>query len=308
MRPLRNRDPSIYRLITIRTGEARLWITPNRKIRRLIGGIVARYQEIFGIVIYAYCFLGNHYHMLIKAPGGNSDEFLENVNREISRRLNFAHRREGKLWARRYDDQQVLGEDDLLAAFLYINTNPTRHGLIEDSSAWPGLTSYSQAITGKGERFSFFHYSKETHEEQITVHTLKLSPLPQHARMSQRNRSELLRNLLAERTRRLVAERNENAKGFLGLKSLQATIVGEIPRNVSKSKRPICYTLDMERRREFRETYRYRRMLYRDASLHYRLGKHDVEFPAFSFKPPLHRVPRSVPFKPLTPAEINLVA
>ncbi|MCB9030042.1 MAG: hypothetical protein H6619_03250 [Deltaproteobacteria bacterium] len=81
MRELRNRDPEIYRLITIRTVESRLWITPNSKTRKLIGGIVGRYQEIFGIEIV---------------------------------------------------DQQILGDKDLLECFLYVETNATNHGLIED--------------------------------------------------------------------------------------------------------------------------------------------------------------------------------
>ena len=308
MRPLRNKDPGIYRLITIRTGEARLWITPNSKVRRLIGGILARYQEIFQVIIYDFIFLGNHYHLLIKAPLGNADEFCENVNREIARRLNFLHHREGKLWSRRYDDQEVLTEDDLLEAFLYISTNPTRHGLIEDPAEWTGLSAYQQVIDGEDRRYSFYHYSAEEEEAKVTTHTLKVSPLPQHEHLSQKERAKLIKGLLAERATELVAERKEKGLGFLGLAGIRLQATGETPRSVARSPRPPCYTFDLELRREFRKQCRYRRQRYDQASRYYRLGEQNVEFPAFTFKPPLHRLPRLIPFTPITLADLKKVA
>jgi len=81
-----------------------MWITPSSNVKKLIGGIIARYQEFLQIEIYAYCILSNHLHLLIKSPNGNTDEFCENVNREIARRLNWKHHREGQFWSRRYDD------------------------------------------------------------------------------------------------------------------------------------------------------------------------------------------------------------
>ena len=50
MRPIRNRDPETYRLITIRTSEARLWLTPSSNVAKLVGGVLARYQELLEIV------------------------------------------------------------------------------------------------------------------------------------------------------------------------------------------------------------------------------------------------------------------
>lgn len=308
MRPLRNKDPELYRLITIRTGEARLWITPNAKVKRLLGGILARYQEIFGVTIYAYNFLGNHYHLLIKAPQGNSDEFCENVNREIARRLNFVHHREGKLWGRRYDDQEVLTEEDLLEAFLYVTTNATRHGIARDLREWPGFNSYNQSVTGEAKSFAFFHYSKEEDEGRVTTHVLKVSPLPQHAKLTQEKRKALLSKLVSARIAALVSERKDKGLGFLGLDGIRSQIPGETPRSVSRSPRPPCYTFNSELRREFRKQCAYRRELYDYASMRYRLGVENIEFPPHTFRPPLHRAPRILPFKLLTRADLELAA
>ena len=165
MNPLRDRDPNIYHHIAVRTVEARIWMTPTTKMRKLIGGVIARYQELLEIQIFAYCVLGNHLHMVVKAPKSNCDEFYANVNREIARRVNWKCHREGPLWARRYSDQEVLDDEaDLLDAFLYVNTNPTRHGLVRDSGTWTGLSSYNHALNEKELTFPFYHYSASDDE------------------------------------------------------------------------------------------------------------------------------------------------
>ena len=304
MRPLRNRDPEIIRLITIRTGEARLWISPTRRIKRLIGGIVARYQELLGVIIYAHNFLGNHYHLLMRAPRGNSDEFCENVNREIAKRLNQIHRREGKFWSRRYDDQEVLSDEDLLEAFLYVSTNATRHGLIEDPSRWPGLSSYEQSITGKGEVYTFRRCSR-TGKDKISTHTLKISPLPQFEKMNQKKRGKLLKKLLVRRAKELSVSRQGK---FLSELTLMRQAPGAIPREVSKSPRPPCYTHNSELRSVFKEECRYRRALYDHASMRFRLGDLEAKFPEHTFKPPLHRLPRIIPFTPIGPLDLKKAA
>jgi len=273
--------------------EARLWIGLSSNVRKLLGGILARYQELLKIELYAYCILGNHLHLIARAPLGNIDEFCENVDREISRRMNWRLKREGKFWGRRYDDQKILTEDDLIEAFLYINTNPTKHGLLANSREWPGLISYDHALSEQDRNFSFQHYSQEL---KVTKHKLKLSVLPPFRKLSAKARRERIFSLLKERSNRLAEERKGK---FLGLGMLLNQPLGEKPLEVSRSPRPRCYTKDAELRREYREMSKLRREAYAFASMRYRVGL-EVEFPGFTFKPPLHRAPRLIRFKPLT--------
>lgn len=295
--PLRNSDPNAYRLVTLRTAGARLWFIPQSKVNRLIGGIIARYQEILGIEIYAYCILGNHYHLLIKAPRGNADEFFENVNREIARRMNWMLRQEGQFWARRYSEQIVPTEADVLEAFLYINTNPTKHGLLEDSSRWPGLTSYKHSLKESHRRFSFTMYSSPDGEPKKTTHYLKLSPLPQFESLTRKQRAKKLRELLLKRQEELVAAREEQGLGFLGLEGILSQVPGAIPSNVARSPRPVCYTKCPKVLKEMRKQEAERRNCYAEASFLYRLGLPNYQFPQHCYLPPLHRKPRFLPFQ-----------
>ena len=106
-RPLRDLAPENYHLVTVRTEEARIWMVPEKKLNSTIGGVIARYQEVFGIIIYTFCILGNHIHMVLKAKDQNLDEFMENVLREIARRVNWHNKRHGHFWSRRYDNQVI---------------------------------------------------------------------------------------------------------------------------------------------------------------------------------------------------------
>ena len=297
--PLRNKDPNIYRIVTIRTEGAHLWLRPSKDINKIIGGILARYSEIFEVVIYAYVFLSNHYHLLIKSPKSNADEFLENVNRELARRLNWKNHRNGKFWSRRYSEQEVPNEDDLLEAFLYITTNPIRHGMVEQPGSWPGMCSYGQSLTEVAPTYAFYHYSREEAEERTTYHTLKLTPLPQHEKLSKKERTTEIRKIVQERVSQIVRDRRESGSGFLGVERIKAQDPWSKPLNVSRSPRPHCYSKDASVQREFRRAEVRRRERYSEASIRFRLGDLLTIFPDFTHKPPLHRKPRIIPFTPL---------
>jgi REP element-mobilizing transposase RayT len=291
MKPLRNRDPKIYRLVSTRTIRGELWLTPSGNVKKLIGGIIARYQEIYKIEIYSYVFLGNHYHFLCRAPKSNLDLFEENVNREIARRLNWKHHREGSMWARRYDDLEVPSDEDLTEAFLYVTTNATRHGLVRDMKEWKGLHAYDHILNERGREFSFYHYSARKDEDKVTKHTLKLSILPAFKDMSKDKRIEHMAKILQERMDDIAQRREDAGLGFVGMSVIKEQVAGELPKSVSKSNRPPCYSKRPSNIKQFRERTRILRDRYNEASKKFRMGELSVVFPEHTFKPTMNRVP-----------------
>lgn len=270
---------------------------PCRRTNRIIGGILARYAEIFGITIYALNFLSNHYHLAIKAPLSNADEFEENVNREIARRLNWKNHRQGRFWESRYKEQTILGEDDLLEAFLYITANAVKHGLVSSPELWPGLNSYTQSLTGASKTYTFEHYSAQEGEERVTFHELKITPLPQFASLTKKRRKRELERLIAERTLAYQTDRKQNGEGFLTAEIILDQLPTDLPKKISRAPQPSCYSKDPARIKEYRIAERTRCCEYKEASSKFRLGDRDVEFPKFTFQPPTHRKPRLAPFR-----------
>jgi len=225
---------------------------PSRDLNELLGGIIARYQEKHGVLIFGLIFLANHYHLLCSAPRGNLWKFEQDINREIARRTNWKLGREGRFWSRRYSDQAVLEENDQIEALLYIVTNPTHHGLVANPASWPGLSSIHQLKTGKPRTYSFTHYSdynaaKEKGErvrldDFKTEHQLVLSPLPAFGATTLTKQWKKLAPLIQERIAELKAQRKKAGKGFMGANKVRRQIPGRRPRVVKKSPRPPCYT------------------------------------------------------------------
>ncbi|GEM_PF-1519785 len=309
-RPLRIRDPEGIFLVTVRTSGAAIWMVPHQKLNATLGGILARYQEMSGVEIFAYCFLGNHYHLLIRAPKGNLDEFCENVNREVARRVNKVHGRKGQFWGRRYDAQLVIEEADQLEALTYIITNPVHHGLVRSSLSWPGLGCYKHIVSEIPSEFTFkkFVYVKKSGrkksnsnvifiEPQVMTHKLILSPIPALSDCSKGERVGRIRDMVHARSAKIIVERETSGRGFLEAKAILQQPAGKIPRKVSNSPRPACYTKNIAAHREFVLWYRGFRSAYNHASEIYRKGQFLVDFPINCYRPPAHRVPNDLSFK-----------
>ena len=295
--PLRDTDPDNYHLVTVRTLRAAVLMVPSDTLNALIGGIVARYQELFSITLFAYCILGNHLHLLLRAPQQNVDEFMENVLREIARRVNWELKQDGVFWGRRYDDQVIRKHSDLEEALLYIATNSVKHGLSKKASRWPGLGCYQQLLSEEERTFPFVFRSKKDKDGKplVVYHTLKLTPLPQYAHLSKAERTETLRDRLAEREAALQQGRAASGEGFMTPEAVKAQRPGRRPVKVSRSPRPICYTKDPAVRRAYKADRREFRRCYREASEAFRAGNYDVEFPRYCHKPPAHRKPKGCP-------------
>ena len=296
---LRDRDPSVYFFITIRTEEQRFYMRPSKDVNKTIGGVIARYQEIFGVEIIAYCVMSNHIHLLVRAPRGNLDEFMECVDREVARRINFKNRRLGKFWSKRYKPQAILTDKDLTEAFVYVVTNPVKHGAATHPSLWPGLCSYQQNLSEKPKTYSFHHYSAADYQEAVTNHQLTISPFPLFKDMPKLERIKATEALIDARATFYQDDRKANGLGFLPLEKVKAIDPYYSPKERVRSSTGSCYSKDPEIIKEHRKAERERRTSYDLASMRFRLGEWTVEFPIYTFKPTLHRKPRIVKFTPL---------
>ena len=298
-RPLRDLDPTKFKLVTIRTSLAQLWMVPSRKMNRIVGGALARYQESEGVEIYAFCILSNHMHLLVRSNSGILAHFFENVNREIARRINKLNDRIACFWGRRYDMQTIINEDDLLEAFLYITTNAVKHGLVPEARKWPGLSNYHQSLDQIAQTFTFTHYSLRDEQGNfvVTQHSLKVSRLPIFDSLSPHAYRLHIRKLLTQREQYLQEERYKLGKGFLGVKAILRQRIGSLSRETARSRRPICYTKCAEARRRYRRERKWIRTLYTEASRCFRSGQLETKFPEFCHKPPLHKFPVQRPRK-----------
>ena len=299
----RNTDPHYAKLITIRTENARLLLLPEAQLNQIVGGVIAKYQEWFSIVIFAYAVLGNHLHILARAPRKNLWRFEQAVNREIAKRVNRLRNRRGHFWERRYDEQMAAEESDIIEAFLYVICNAVSHGLVEHPALWPGLNCYSHVFDEKDRVFTFTNFTaynrckatktgkRVSLRDFQTEHRLQLTPLPQFEHLSPEERRVVISKLISQRILRLKHERKVQGLGFLGREVIMRQRFTDVPRHVKRLPKPICYTKSWEAKQRFMQWFLPWVEMYREASRRFRSGDFLVRFPDNCLMPPCHYSP-----------------
>ena len=95
--------------------------------------VVRRYRWI----VYAYCLMTNHYHLVLRTPADGFSPGLQLLNGNHSRRTNRRHGRESHLFKNRPFAKQVMSDAHLVAAILYALRNPVAAGVCRRASDWP---------------------------------------------------------------------------------------------------------------------------------------------------------------------------
>ena len=78
----------------------------------------------FAIRLYAFCLLGNHYHLLFETPHANLSVFMQALQSRYAIYFNRRHRRWGHLMQGRYKAKLVEGDQYLLRLSRYVHLNP----------------------------------------------------------------------------------------------------------------------------------------------------------------------------------------
>ncbi len=85
-----------------------------------------------GAIIHAYCFMNNHYHLLIQTPRANLSRIMRHINGVYTQRYNRLKGTDGPLYRGRF--KSLLVEDDIYALYVsrYIHRNPveTKHPIV----------------------------------------------------------------------------------------------------------------------------------------------------------------------------------
>jgi putative transposase len=99
-----------------------------------------------GYIIYAYCLMNNHIHLLIK----EGTEFLGNTFRRIGASFvywyNWKYNRCGHLFQDRYKSEPIETDSYFLTVLRYIHQNPTKAGMVKEIEQYP-WSSYQEYKT-----------------------------------------------------------------------------------------------------------------------------------------------------------------
>lgn len=95
--------------------------------------------------IYAYCFMTNHAHILLKEKrAGEVSQIMKRLLTKYAMYFNKKYQRSGTLIANRYKSQPVSVDDYFLSVVRYIHQNPVKAGLtsVVSSYRWSSYNEY----------------------------------------------------------------------------------------------------------------------------------------------------------------------
>lgn len=118
------------------------------KDRRCFLNLLGDMCNRFFIDIFAYVFMNNHYHILLRTQQANLSNGMQWLGTTYTRRFNWKHSQSGHLFQGRY--KSIIVENDAYLSQLsyYIHRNPLRAGLVDRLADYP-WSSYAAYAYGK---------------------------------------------------------------------------------------------------------------------------------------------------------------
>lgn len=123
----------------------------------------------FNWVVYAYCQMTNHYHMLVETVDGNLSKGMRQLNGVYTQRFNRRHDLVGHLYQGRYKAILVQKESYLLELIRYVVLNPVRVKIVKQPQDWP-WSSY-QAMIGMASVPQWLHVDEPLSQFGLQRHS-----------------------------------------------------------------------------------------------------------------------------------------
>lgn len=129
-RPLRIEYPGALYHITSR-GNAGQKIFRTDKDRSVFLQLLGTVIERFHWLCHAWCFMDNHYHLVIETPEGNLSRGMRQLNGIYTQKYNGKYHKTGHIFQGRFKAILVDKDSYLLELCRYVALNPVRAHMIE---------------------------------------------------------------------------------------------------------------------------------------------------------------------------------
>ncbi len=283
--------------VSNRTIQGRFLLRPSPELNEIIVGVMGRAQRRFGITIFAFQFLSDHFHLLVWVEDAQQlAAFMEYFSGNLAREAGRASCWNGKFWGRRYHSAVVdNARESLIERLRYIVSNGCKEGLVASPLDWPGVSSTFALLDGSMrvcgtwyDRTREYRARKSfgpqifPEEEEVRLSVLPcLTPLePGHV---QRTIRSIVEQIEQDTREMHVANGTKPA----GPKWVLRQPPHRVPKALKKSRAKKFLTAVRDNIAELRKAYRRFLAAYREASCRLRSGDRSVEFPPGCFPPRL---------------------
>ena len=107
--------------------------------------IISKAREKHNFLVYAYCLMDNHVHLLLNDNGNDISKLMKSINVSYVSYFNRIHERCGHLFQDRFRSELVKNDNYLLEVSRYIHNNPVKAKLVVKPSGfkWSSYNIYS---------------------------------------------------------------------------------------------------------------------------------------------------------------------
>lgn len=115
--------------------------------RRAYLRFLASVKKEAGLIVYGYCLMPNHVHLLIGEGQESLGTSMKRLGVAYAMRFNNKHGRDGYVFQGRYRSEAVEDDDYFLTALRYIHQNPVKAGIVGDCASfrWSSHRAYADA-------------------------------------------------------------------------------------------------------------------------------------------------------------------
>jgi hypothetical protein len=277
-------------------------VTPVPSVVNVIGASVGRALAKHPVDLNWFEANLDHEHAgVAPADGAQRAEiphFFRGAHSLIAREINRLLDREDHVYGERYRVEPCLDDASAEQKLVYAMANAVKDGLVERVSESPFFSTFRHLAFGEPLRFWYIDRTAwwrkggprpgNREKDHLKWVTFALAPLPGWGSMTVHQRRARFRHLVREAEQIAAEARAVEGRGVAGVAALRRLDPRDRPRNPKKfGPQPLCHTADPALRRAYKRDWRDFLQAYRAASLAYRAGDFEVEFPDGSFRPPL---------------------
>lgn len=310
-RQLRHIEPGRLHEITSRTFQSRLLLRPSPVLNEIILGILGWAQAKTGLIIHAFVFLSNHYHLLCSPRSAQQLSSFECLlNSRLAREVGRLHKWKDKVWARRFHPIPVSDEPAAqVARLFYLLSHGCKEGFVLTPKDWPGVHCIAALLENKPLQGTLYNRSLEYEanlsgqefgvRDFTTTESVVLTPLPCWQHLSEKEIAAQIGEMIAIIEADAARRQQETGRPPLGADRVRRQQPHETPLHSKRSPAPRVHAATQAVRLLLINSYRAFAAAYRRAAELLRSGNLAVEFPTGSFPPPM---PLTVSWPRLAPA------
>ena len=281
-------------------------LVPRQSVINLIGACLGRALRRYPIRIHWFECNLHHLHLGFSADDeemrDNITPFFRMVQSGIARQTNRLWSRENHVFGERYRVAPCLDDDAAEQQMVYALANAVKDGQIERVEKSPFFSTYAwhhvdTACAGP-HRYWYFDYAAwwrkggprkgNRLKDFLEWVEVEIAPLPGLHALSLHQRQTRLRHQLREVERSTAERLAAEGRTAVGFNSLRRIDPRGRPHNPKTSGRqPLCHASDPLVRKIFEREWREFLREHRRASIDYRAGFYEREFPDGSYRPPL---------------------